>query len=102
MLEWKLLHPHATMEMLGEIPYWITESNPKTAKEQLDDGYRFGGFRPFEGFKLTASNGLAYPGDPVQMPIASCKLRNELITVYPSAWVAVIQPDRSFEVCRMD
>lgn len=102
MLDWKLLHPRATMEHLGYIPDWISESNPKSAKEQLNDGYQFGGFRPFKGFELNDDNSLSFPGDPLQIPIASCQLRDELITIYQSSWVAVIQLDRSFEVCRMD
>lgn len=102
-LEWELLHPQMTMDNLGYIPYWLSEDNPKSAREQLDDGYRrFGGWQPFNGFKLEADNRLLYPNDPPTIPLAQTKLRDELIVFYPHSWVAVIQPDRSFEVCRMD
>lgn len=55
-----------------------------------------------KGFTLGAGNALRYPGDPPMKPIAETKLRDETICVYPYAFVAVIQPGRSFEVSRMD
>lgn len=102
MIKFELLNPRMTQEHLGFIPYWLSVDNPKSAREQLNDGYRFGGWQPFQGFRLKPNNSLAYPGDPDQKPLAQAKLRDELIVFYPSSWVAVIQPDRSFEVCRMD
>jgi len=42
------------------------------------------------------------PGDPPFKPLAQAKLRDELIVLYEADFVAVIQPDRSFEVARMD
>lgn len=102
MIEFELLHPRMTHEHLGFIPEFLSPNDPRPAKEQFQSNYHFGGWRPFKGFRLLPNNGLAYPGDPVQMPLAQTKLRDELIVFYPSAWVAIIQPDRSFEVCRMD
>jgi hypothetical protein len=102
MIDWEFLHPRMTIEHLGYIPYWLNLNNPKSAREQLNQGYVFGGWRPFEGFKLRSDNALLYPGDPPIEPLAQAKLRHELICFYPFSWVAVIQPDRSFEVCRMD
>lgn len=102
MIEWEFLHPKMTLEHLGYIPDWLSEANPKSAREQLNDGYAFGGWRPFRGFKLRHDNALLYPGDPPTIPLAQAKLRDELIVFYSHSWVAVIQPDRSFEVCRMD
>jgi hypothetical protein len=29
-------------------------------------------------------------------------LGHERVIVYEHSWVAIVQPDRSFEVCRMD
>jgi len=101
-LEWEMLHPQITIEHLGYIPYWLSLDNPKSAREQLNDGYAYGGWQPFEGFKLRADNSLIYPNDPPVVPLAQAKLRDELIVFYPHSWIAVIQPDRSFEVCRMD
>lgn len=102
MLQWEFLHPKMTMEHLGYIPYWLYDENPKSAREQLDAGYQFGGWQPMQGFKLTDDNCLTYPKDPPLRPLAQAQLRDELIVFYDHAWVAVIQADRSFEVCRMD
>lgn len=79
-----------------------SESNPKSAREQMHDGYPFGGFQTFKGFRLGEDYQLTYPGDPPIFPVAQCKLREEQLFLYSGAWVAIIQPDRSFEVARMD
>jgi|SRR5215471_1888501 len=93
--------PRATLEHWGYIPLWLSDDDPRPAKEQLNSGY-VSGWRPFKGFTMNAQEALVYPGDPPQRPIAEIKLREERIILYPSAWVAIIQPDGSFEVCRMD
>lgn len=108
MIEWEMLHPYQKMTTeqiawrLGYLPYFLSEADPRSAREQLNANYKFGGWRPFPGFELGADNSLNYPGDPPEFPLAQAKLRDELIVLYPHDWVAVIQPDRSFEVCRMD
>lgn len=102
MIVWEMLHPRMTVEHLGHIIYWLDDFNPKSATEQLNDGYQFGGWQPFKGFKLREDNALLYPGDPPTIPLAQAQLRDELVVFYDHSWVAVIQPDRSFEVCRMD
>jgi len=102
-LEWKMLHPKATFGHLGFLPSFLNKDSPASAAKQLNDGYaQYGGWRPQKGFKLTASNSLVYPGDPPNRPVAEAKLRDETILFYADAYVAVVQPDRSFEVCRMD
>jgi hypothetical protein len=99
----KMLHPRATPEHVGLIPFWLSEWDPMSAAEQLNSHYTHGGgWRPFTGFKLLANNSLIYPGDPALRPFAEMHLRKELILMYDCGWVAVIQPNRSFEVCRMD
>lgn len=99
----KYHHPSATIDHLGLIPMMLSEHNPAPAKEQLHNGYAHGGgWHPFIGFKLLDNDSLAYPGDPPQRPIAEMILRNERVVLYEHAWVAIIQSDRSFEVCRMD
>lgn len=102
-LQWKFLHPRATMAHLGFLPSFLRDNEDASAVKQLDNGYKpYGGWRPQKGFKLTASKCLVYPGDPPLRPIAETKLRDETICFYESSFVAVIQPDGSFEVCRMD
>jgi hypothetical protein len=97
------LHPKATMDHVGIIPDMIRESDPRPAREQLHTGYSHGGgWHPFNGFTLNANDTLSYPGDPPVIPLAEIRLREERIVIYRHAWVAIIQPNRSFEVCRMD
>ena len=45
---------------------------------------------------------LHYPGDPDFEPLAAVWLRREVIMVYECSIVAIVQPDGSFEVARMD
>jgi hypothetical protein len=47
-------------------------------------------------------DGLCYPGDPPMPALAETRLREETIRVYDCSWVAIIQPDKRFEVCRLD
>lgn len=102
-MEWKLLHPRVTMAHLGLLPAFLSESSPDRAAAQLHRHYSFGGgWLPIKGFKLRDNNHLLYPGDPPLRPIAETKCRDETVCVYECSFVAVIQPDRSFEVARMD
>lgn len=102
MLHFMLKHPRATQEMLGFIPEFLSTQDPRPAVEQLDANYSHGGgWHDFEGFKMTET-GIKYPGDPEMKLLAEAKLRDETIRVYECAWVAVVQPDGSFRICRMD
>ena len=102
-VEIKFLHPRATWDHVGEICLWLNPQDPRPAKDQLDWHYAHGGgWHPIKGFTLGSDNSLTYPGDPSMKPIAEMRLRDELILQYEYAWVAIIQPDRSFEVARMD
>lgn len=104
MKDFVKLDSRVTADHLGFIPMWLEESNPRPAREQLDAGYSFaGGWQPFKGFTLGQDSlSLSYPGDPPLKPLAYTILHKEKIVMYPHAWVAIIQPDNSFEVCRMD
>jgi hypothetical protein len=88
--------------MLGFIPEFLDERDPRPAVAQIDDAYRHGGgWRKFEGFTMHEA-GIKYPGDPLMRLLAEGKLRDEAIRVYESAWVAVVQPDGSYEIARLD
>jgi hypothetical protein len=105
MMIWQMLHPKMRLEMLGLIPGFLDDENPAPAAEQIDKNYRHGGgWFPYPGFKLAADNWLIsnYQEDPPLRPLAQTKLRDELVVFYDHAWVAIIQPDRSFEVARID
>ena len=101
MIQFTMLDKRMTMENLGLIPYFLDADNPASASTQFNKAY-VSGWSPFQGFKLLPNNVLTYPGDPPTHPLAVAHLRDELIVFYEHAWVAIIQPDRSFEVCRMD
>jgi hypothetical protein len=92
-----------TPDHVGPIPLWLNEDDPRPAKEQLDEHYQHGGgWQPFEGFKLLKNHSIKYPGDPELKLLAIMRLREEMIAVYPHAWVMILQKDGSYEICRMD
>jgi len=91
-----------TNEKLGYLPGFIDLDDTRPAREQFHANYKFGGWRPATGFKLREDNALCYPGDPILQPLAQAKLRDELIVVYNHDLVSIIQPDRTFEVARLD
>lgn len=104
---WVRLHPKATEDMLGFIPDFLNEADPRPAREQLDSNYQHGGgWSAFQGFTLITDGpvpvGLEYPGDPMMRALAMVKLRDESVVLFEHAWVAIIQPDGSYEVSRMD
>lgn len=100
---WQFLHPKATPEHLGLLPWMLDANDADCATAQFDKNYQHGGgWRPQSGFHLNEDNSLDYPGDPPLVPIAQTNLRDELIVIYDYGYVAVIQPDRTFEACRMD
>lgn len=103
MIHFEIMHPRANAEMLGFIPTFLSERDPRPAAEQFDDAYRHGGgWHPFEGFKMLPDGSLKYPGDPAYQILAQAKLRDETISIYEHAWVAIVQKDGSFQVSRMD
>jgi hypothetical protein len=94
--------------VIGFLGHMLWDNNPRSAQEQLDAAYAHGGgFRPFNGFRLKhwGEEGraeLVYPEDPPMRELSRCKLRDETIIMFDYAWVAVVQPDGSFVVSRMD
>lgn len=103
MLDWIMLDPKMTPEMLGFIPKFLNENDPRPAREQFNENYAHGGgWSPFEGFTMLPNGDLEYPGDPVYSLLAEAHLRDEKIRFYDYSWVAIVQPDGSFEISRMD
>src|SRR5262245_45726439 len=100
---WIMLHPAMTLDHLGLLPDMLDLADPRPAREQFDANYQHGGgWHPQSGFVLSADAKMTYPGDPPLPPLAATYLRDELIVFYDCSYVAIIQPDRSFEICRMD
>lgn len=99
-MNWIVMHPEVN---LGLLPNFLSEDDPRSAKEQLNENYAHGGgWLPMEGFKLTSRGRLSYPGDPPLRALAVTKLRHEAIVLFEHEFVAIIQPDGTFEVARMD
>jgi hypothetical protein len=90
------------IDRLGLIPHFLSESDPRPAREQFHENYSHGGgWRPLRGFTLK-HNHLHFPGDPPLKLLAEAHLRDEIIRVYEYALVVILQPDHSFEISRMD
>lgn len=95
------------MEVVGFIPTFLSADDPRPAKEQIHEGYAVGGgWRPFQGFTLHEDSNseyfLFYPGDPEFHELSRAWLRDELILYFDCSWVAIVQPDGSWEIARLD
>jgi hypothetical protein len=100
LVRWTLLYPGIDLGLLEQM---LDANDPRPAREQFDANYQHGGgWFPIEGVKLLDNDCLKYPGDPPFRPLAEARLRDELIRFYEHDLVAIIQPDRRFEVARMD
>ena len=109
MIQFKIVDKRYTEEHLGFLPMFLSPRLDVPAAQQLDINYQHGGgFHHFKGFAADFSGEpetwtIRYPGDPLFRIIAYAKLGEEIIAVFPHGpWVAVVQPDKSFVICRMD
>jgi hypothetical protein len=94
-------HPNSSLEHFGLIPGMLDAEDPRPARDQFNEKYYFG-WSPQPKFELGPGDRLYYPGDPPFQPIAELIFRHERIVLYEGKFVAIIQLDGSFEVCRMD
>lgn len=102
MMQWTIKPGHSSDE-LGFIPDFIKETDPRPVSQQINERYDHGGgWCPLGGFKMLPDGRLKYPGDPMLNIIAETKLRDEVIRFYEASFVAIIQPDGSFEASRLD
>lgn len=100
---WHPKHPNASIDMLGFLPDFLNNADPRSARDQLASAYvHGGGWSPFQGFTMLRDGNLQYTGDPVVLLLWETKLRDETVRFYECAWVAIVQPDGQFEVARMD
>jgi hypothetical protein len=90
--------------VVGAIPMFLSELDPRPAREQLHTAYAHGGgWAPMEGWVFDPeTHSIKYPGDSKLWPLAEATLRDERIFVYESAWVVILAPDGGFEISRMD
>lgn len=96
---------HSEFDLVGLTPAFLNETSDDDAVTQLNRHYAHGGgWHDFEGFSFKDGDEpqLLYPGDPPMEAVAMWKLRDERIILFDHAWVAVVQPDNSFRVARMD
>ena len=71
-MRWLLVHPAVTEEVLGWLPSFLSEDDPRSAREQLDANYKYGGgWDPI----LITDQGLEFPDDPPQ-PLLAETLRS--------------------------
>ena len=95
------------MDVVGFIPEFLDENDPRPAVEQIDTAYQHGGgWMDFKGHELLGGDGepysLKYPNDPPMRELSRAKLRDETLVLFTSSWLAVIQEDGSFRVARLD
>ena len=104
-MSWELLYPGMRRDFVDGLPDFDDQSDDaESAREQLDRVYcdEGGAWHPTSGFDIKSGNELYRDGKFYSNPIAQAWLRHELILLYESDWVAVVQPDGSFEVARLD
>lgn len=104
MITFELLHPKTLPQHLGLIPSFFSQSDPRSAKEQIHERYAHGGWLPMAKWHWDPSTEfLTYPGTRSLVPIARATLHDkETIYIYPHAWVCIVQPDGTYEVTRAD
>lgn len=98
--------PGVTIEqgayLLGQVPNWLDESDPRSAAEQINEGYKWGGWKPMaKGPTLGPGNTMCYPGDPPLRPFATIEFRDERIFAYPHEFWAILK-DGKAEFARLD
>ena len=103
MILYIALDPRFHPEQLGFLPEFLSDDDPRSAREQYDENY-VSGWHPMSGWTLDDQTmTLSYPGDPPLKPFCMTALHDsELIYFYPHAQVLILQMDGSFEMSRMD
>lgn len=100
---WAVVDQRGALDMLGFIPHFLVDDDPRPAAVQFNERYAHGGgWMPMEGWRALPDGRVEYPGDPPLTPIAASMLRSETIRVYPYGLVMITQLDGSFEISRMD
>lgn len=99
----------ATADMLGYIPEMLSDDDPRPAREQFDAAYGHGGgWLPLVGGRILPDESLSFPPEPHRFELLGSTVlhawthETEEIRFYRGAFVAIVQADGSFEVCRMD
>ena len=103
ILDWHIdANARDPIAALGYIPGFVSADDPRPAWEQFDERYIGGWNAMLPGkWRLDADNYLFYPGDPPMAPLAHAYLRDELILVYPHAFVCIVQKNGDFSIARL-
>lgn len=107
-MRWHLTHPKATPEMLGYLPYLVTDALDTPAREQLEITYAHGGgVRPNTTMTLhdwsePGKATLTYPNDPPMEEIARAQRRDETLIFFDCSWLAIVQANGDYLITRMD
>jgi hypothetical protein len=90
------------LDLWGFIPLFLKEADPRPAIEQINERY-IGGWMKIPGAVVNKDTAeMEYPGDPPQPVLSVLEFRDEFIVLYPSAVVAVVRADGTYEVSRLD
>jgi hypothetical protein len=87
----------------GFIPGYLDEADPRPARAQFDERYP-GGWSPaptalkFERKQMV----LTYPGDPPFAARGALQFRGELLILFESDFVVILQSDGTWQCARMD
>jgi hypothetical protein len=101
MILTEILNPQAHTDQAGLIPSFLNWNDPRPAREQFASAYIGGWGKTMPEWTMEGWS-ICYPGDPKHDPLFRITLRDETIYIYDYAWVAIVQPDGSFEINRMD
>lgn len=106
MMTWVLFHPEMTPEHLGLLPRLFSDTDPRSARDQLDENYAYGGgWNPERTSRWQVSDNrmtIQYPGDPPLRAVACALLRDEFIFLFPHSMLAIVQADGAYEIGRVD
>ena len=94
------------MEVVGLIPAFLDELDPRSAIEQIDQNYQHGGgWRDMDGTIFERESGeyvYCYPDDPPFQELSRAYFRDELLVFFDCQLLAVIQKDGSYRISRID
>jgi hypothetical protein len=101
---WELVHPRATFDMLGYVPGFIDISSDAPLRDQINAGYVSGWHRSASEWVRISNTLQGHPEDPPFPMIARYRHQptGELLEFYTSCYTAIVQPDGTFEVARLD
>jgi len=101
-VKWEVLDKQLTQKNISYLKFFLHEDDQRSASEQINERYRYGSWHNFKGFKHLGDGVIQFQDAPVDYPIAKAHLRAEVIYAYRYDWIAVFQPDGSFEVSRVN